>query len=186
MEPISTLALVAAFLAPAPLTKRPDWNEVPSVIHLRSDPTDVLVISPVVAETEAVVKHVQTAALDKSDFLLREVATYGALKDGWDGEGSKAVSAQSMQAAVNFVKTLPGGLPLPGAMVSGEGEVGFYWDLPQGFAEIRFDEAGSGTFFSYHKGGLEAYIQDLKAEVFTRSWFFESLGGLASPHQKAA
>jgi hypothetical protein len=186
MEPLSTLALVAAFLAPAPLTRRPDWSEQPSAIHFHSDPTDVLVVPAAGVETEAVVNHAPSVAFDKSDYLLREVDTYKALKAGWDGEGSKAVSELSMQTAVNFVKLLPGGLPLPGAMVSSEGEIGFYWDLPQGFAEIRFDDAGMGTFFSHHSAGSETYIQDMKAEVFTRSWFFESLGALASPNQKAA
>jgi hypothetical protein len=186
MEPLSTLALVAAFLVPVPLTKRPDWNEQPKAINVFSDPTDVLVSPSAETLTASLLVPIQPAVWDRSDFLVGEVQTYRDLKDGWDGKGSKAVTQKSFDAALQFIRCLPGGLPLPKAMVSSVGEVGFYWDLPEGFADISFGPDGVASFFSRHSNGHESFFDDLETDVFTRTWFFDVLGAMAAPLHKAA
>lgn len=187
-EPISTLALVAAFLAPIPLTRRPEWsarpqNPVDTVAPV--DKTWSPAFSELTTETEEVVSA-NYRILDRSEILAMEVNSYAALPEGWDGPGSVRANAHSLAAALEFIALLPGGLPLPRPMLSSAGEVGFYWDLERGFADISFETNGSASFFSRAHTGEESFQDDLKANLLTRDWFFGSIGSLAFPQANAA
>lgn len=187
-DPISTLALVAAFLAPVPLTKKPEWsaraqNPVDSTSPV--DKTWSTGFSGLRGETEEVVSA-NYQLLDRSEILALEVKSYARLPEGWDGPGSVQANSTSLTAALAFVEILPGGLPLPRPMVSSSGEVGFYWDLERGFADISFEANGSASFFSRTHEGQEAFQDGLKVNELSRNWFFESIGYLASPQSNAA
>jgi len=122
MEPLSTLVLVAAFLAPVPLTKRPDWVVDERVSRHSTGATGTntneLVSAPMVATESILMPPSPSMVSDRRVLLAQEIQTYKFLKNGWDGEGSVAALPESMAAALRFVDQLPGGLPLPGAMLS--------------------------------------------------------------------
>ena len=189
MEPLSTLALVAAFLAPVPLTRRPDFSAgysgesrhvfigeaTETVVSVEAGATESLVLVPGAQKV-----------VDRVDQLRRELQLYQGLSDGWDGEGSLQPHHTSIDAAQRFVGMLPSGLPLPRPMLSNAGEVGFYWDLTGGFADISFDANGLASFFSRTHVGVELYRDGIRSEVFTRDWFFQLLGEMAAPAKMAA
>lgn len=190
MEPLTTMALVAAFLAPVPLTRRPDWSLGSHVIkHPISTVglnTNDLLIAPQVPTEFILMSASQNLSLDRRDLLTKEINAYESLKDGWDGGGSSHASSASVSAALQFVSRLPGGLPLPGAMMSSVGEVGFYWDFEGGYADISFSSDGAASFFSRTHEGQEYFQESLVVEAFTRDWFFQVLGAMAAPQTKTA
>lgn len=187
MEPLSTLVLVAAFLAPVPLTKRPDWDFGSLDSRVDSGPTtNELVMAPTVITDDVVMPTSASSVSDRRVYLAQKVREFQALTDGWDGVGSVAALRNSIEASVSFIDCLPGGIPLPNAMVAATGEVGFYWDLDGGFADINFEGNGSASFFSRDRSGVEYFAEGLTQETFSRRWFFEVLGELASPSKLAA
>ena len=189
MEPLSTLALVAAFLAPIPLTKRPDWTSECNLLvaSLTSPLETTSIVSKVAVETDLIVKPT-TAAIyfDKRELLIAEVEAYKELRAGWDGEGSCSTTHASVDTAKAFIGSYPGGLPLPTPMLSSSGEVGFYWDLEQGYADISFEPDGAASFFSRTHSGNELFQPGLNQASFRRAWYFEVLGALAASTSIAA
>lgn len=190
MEPLSTLVLVAAFLAPVPLTKRPDWvvdscvsNQSVGVVGTN---TNQLVSAPMVETESILMSPPLSMVLDRRVLLAQEIQTYKFLKNGWDGKGSVSAFPESMAAAMQFVEQLPGGLPLPGAMLSSSGEVGFYWDIQGGYADLSFASDGLGSFFSRTHEGQEYFQEALAVESLTREWFFHVLGAMTAPKMEAA
>ena len=123
---------------------------------------------------------------DLADALRTKALMYSEFEDGWDGEGSVAATGTCGDAALAFIDSLPGGLPLPGIMMSFSGEIGFYWDLSGGYADISFAKDGVGSFFSRSSQAQEVFIEELKQGQFTRDWFFGQLGAMAAPVLQAA
>jgi hypothetical protein len=149
------------------------------------------------AKTDAVLRRQTTptewkieldtdATPDPLEALRDEAIRYASLSDGWDGPSSIAVSVASRNSALAFIDVLPPGLPLPKIMVSPEGEIGFYWDLGGGYADISFSENGRGSFFSRTTSSQEEYLEDLAEGSFSRDWFYQRLGEMAAPSLKAA
>ena len=138
------------------------------------------------APTEWKIEVNDSATVDPTDLLRDEVLKFASLTAGWDGSGSMAASEQSRNAALAFLDCIPKGLPIPGAMMSQDGEIEFFWDLPHGYADITFEPTGLASFFSRSSNSTEEFIEALNESAFTRAWFFERLGALAAPVALAA
>lgn len=190
MDPISTLVLVASFLAPVPLTKRPEWAEKVCLSDYSQGAsttnTTVLISASTVSTASILMEPSSSPILDRRVLLAHEIQSYKFLKDGWDGSGGVSAFQKSMDAALYFVEKIPGGLPLPGAMLSSSGEVGFFWDVESGYADINFAPDGSASFFSRTHSGQEYFQESLAGDSFTREWFFQVLGAVSAPKTKAA
>lgn len=193
MEPLTTLMLVCAILAPTPLTNRPEWatsdhSKIKSV--LTSPDVHTTFYEPTTAFLSATDSILMRAPsnifVDRRDLLASEVKVYKSLTMGWDGSESVPPSVSSIDSALTFITKLPGGLPLPRPMISSIGEVGFYWDMDGGFADISFTNDGKASFFSRSTLGIEEFHEDMHIQTFTRDWFFLALGELSSPQTLAA
>lgn len=191
MEPLSTLALVAAFLAPVPITRRPDWSiKSPVMSDLVSKATYNETWSSALVKTseteDLLVDMSEYTYVDRRDLLTKELDEFCTLRDGWDHEDSLAAASASIAAARKFLEIFPGGLPLPRPMLSSKGEAGFYWDLDGGFADLSFDTNGTASFFSRSHEGIENFQEALSVEDLNRNWSFNALGYLAAPKLVAA
>ena len=109
--------------------------------------------------------------------LKKEVEAFRAFPDGWDGEGSKQPSVQAVHAAITALSLVPAGMSLPKSMLSFDGEIGLYWDLPNGYADLNFDASGRNTFFSRDRGGAE-HFEEIGLGQVDASWFWSRLGAL--------
>lgn len=184
-DPISTV-LAAALFAPAIQTGA-RYSE--SAYQARLGTTAPGTDRPVLAQTpttsklyEARTSHV----LDLREALLRQLDNYASYPAGWDGPGSNAPTAASIEAAKVFLSAYPGGLKLPVPMLSPTGDVGFYWSGESGYADINFDADGVASFFSRSLDGVEHFVEGINARQLSRDWFFEALGEVCSPTAMAA
>jgi hypothetical protein len=177
---IITFAVVPAAL----VTGSPAFGVAKPVAKTARSETDATLRSAP-ARTEIAMKAVGSGP-DRAERLREKAREYAEFQDGWDGDGSLRPFARSSEAALKFIDQLPGGLPLPGIMVSAAGEIGFYWDLNGGYADISFSESGAGSFFSRTLAGEEEYLADLQVAGLGRDWFFERLGAMAAPKHAAA
>jgi len=190
MEPLTTLALVAAFLAPVPLTRRPDWASEARAAGERpitesTDTNKIVSATPVITDS-ILMPNSSPVYLDRRELLAQELRAYEMLQAGWDGEASIKPSAESIAAALTFLERFPGGLPLPSPMMSSVGEAGLYWDMQGGYADISFAADQSFSFFSRTHTGVEVFQDALRTEQLDRDWFFHVLGEMASPQIQAA
>ena len=179
----NTLFTIA--MVPAAVGTATAWSGPPLTAIRGESRTDAAIRSER-SSTEIKVAQPDTPLVDPIEVLKQTARTYATFVDGWDGEGSFAASAASVESSLAFIDQLPGGLPLPGIMLARDGELGFYWDLIGGYADISFSLGGSASFFSRSNAGEEQYIDEIPLHRITRSWFFEQLGQLASPTARAA
>ena len=101
---------------------------------------------------------------DKRDLLLKVIARFAALPNGWDGEGSSKPSSVSVEAAKAFLASIPAGIALPIPMVTSVGEMEFYWKLPVGYCDISFDADGVGSLFAKEEAGDEFFLDNLGSD----------------------
>ena len=189
MDPVTAL-LVAPASAGIVITSRSRWEDFGrSMEGLRRQSSET-VRKPWQIEEPATARMLPLTTLptftDKFGQLRNEIQAYVRLDDGWDGEGSLRPSKGSEIAALAFLDAIPGGLPLPVTMVSSQGKLEFYWDLPGGYADISFDAEGKGSFFSRDNDNREVFVDDLQSENFTKKWCFQMIGPIAGPTTKAA
>lgn len=76
-----------------------------------------------------------------------EMEQYRYLEDGWDGAGSVPPSRQSVDAAVELLKSLPRDVSAPEATVSSDGVVGWFWDTGRVYATMSVRGESSFAYF---------------------------------------
>jgi hypothetical protein len=94
---------------------------------------------------------------DYRSVLSNQIMAYGHLPEDWDGEGGVAPSKEAVDDALAFMELLPLSGKLPKSMVSGDGEVGFYWKTDSAYIDVSF--FGDGKIVYYGRAmheGLEA------------------------------
>ena len=187
IDPISTV-LVAALYAPIALSANRAWRTTEFHGSQASElfETDRPVLAFETATTRLASSLFKQALPNRHVAVLNEILHYGKFQNGWDGPRSVGPSLNSVKAAESFVHALPAGLPLPTPMVSGTGEVGFYWNEEAGYADMSFDAEGVGSFFSKDQSGEEFFEDEVRVSELRRDWFFEKLGVIATPVRQAA
>lgn len=93
----------------------------------------------------------------KRALLQRLIEQFAAIHDGWNGAGSVAPRAASVNAARTFLESIPPGVALPTPMITELGEMELYWSLPTGYADISFDAEGIGSLFIRSMGSDEFF-----------------------------
>lgn len=163
MDPITTL-LVFPVAAGVLATARPQFeryleNFQRSQVTYKVD-TEHAVVVRIPTATEMVLTT-SPVVQDKRAALQKAIARFAALPDGWDGEGSTRPSSFAVDAAKEFLASLPSGISLPTPMVTAEGEMEFYWKLRIGYADVSFDADGVGSFFARDEVGGEIFVDGL-------------------------
>jgi hypothetical protein len=188
MEPVTTFALTVALLGAVPATQR-------SVADVQSGPAGIVGEPSAGSSFLAVLPGPAMEATRFLDFLgqwqlapqslispqellKREVAAYRDLNVGWNGPDFILPSSRAIDAALAFLERLPSRLPLPRPMLSHDGELGLYWDLVGGYAEVSFDPDGTLTYFSRAKDGEERFQEGVAVSTLGSEWYWESIGSL--------
>lgn len=188
MEPVTTFALTVALLGAVPATQR-------SVAELQSGRAGVVgeplagssilaVLPGPAAETTRFLEFfgqeqlAPQSLISPQELLKREVAAYRDLGVGWNGPDFSLPNSRAIDAALGFLEGLPSRLPLPRPMLSHDGELGLYWDLVGGYAEVSFDPDGALTYFSRSKDGEERFQEGIAVPTLGSEWYWESIGSL--------
>ncbi len=184
MEPVSTLIVVAAFLIPAAPTRRLIWEEsaeaTPKVLHVEEKYT-FKPLSPGVSNPSTnhlLYESSLVPTISGREQLRRETKTYSSLKPEWDGPDSALPSVLSMDTALRLIDGVPSRLPLPRPMLSFDGELGLYWDLQHGYAELSIERDGQISFFSRDSAGQERFDESLTPASLNQAWFWGAIGHL--------
>jgi len=151
MDPITAIAFASAmaFVPPAP---RPNTGSI-----IRHSGTEYCLDRRTTSDR-------QQESADLNAPVFTELLGYKSFVDGWDGDGSLAPSASDIHDAIAFVEMLAPYLPLPGAMLSPEGQIGLYWNTPIAYVDINFDSNGTISIYTRGRGAqpsAEQYVDNL-------------------------
>jgi hypothetical protein len=81
--------------------------------------------------------------------LVSKILSYLKLEHDWDGYDGVPPEKQAVISAINFVELLKKeNFIQPKAMLSGDGEVGLYWDANGIFIDVGFEESGLMSFYA--------------------------------------
>ena len=192
MEPVSTLIIAVTLLAPAAPTRRLIWDKSSEteskVLRVEKKYTSRPLLPGAIAPATSHILYTPDVmpTLSAREQLKKETQTYSTLKSGWDGPDSLPPSVPSMETALHLIDALPARLPLPRPMLSFNGELGLYWDLHGGYAELSVETGGQISFFSRDAKGLEHFEENLARTTCSQSWFWGAIGHLDAPLQAAA
>ncbi|WP_290873394.1 hypothetical protein [Aquabacterium sp.] len=192
MDPISTFTLAAAMLVAAPATRKQIFDCQPEAIKKEFIATDTVFLLPGNVAQPAAEYLIKIGSSPKflsvshREMLKREVGAYSDLTDGWNGPGTMPPPHEILDVALNMIDAIPARLPLPRPMISASGEIGLYWDLAGGYAEVGFDPNGEVTFFSRDQHGVERFENLRDLMILEQSWFWDRLGPFDSPAKEAA
>lgn len=93
--------------------------------------------------------------------LRARVEQWTKLPDDWDGNYGQPLSVGVSNAAESVLAALQAqGLPVPSPYIAGDGEVGFRWQLADGFASISLLEDGHVVAFARSSDGKAPYRLD--------------------------
>jgi hypothetical protein len=110
--------------------------------------------------------------------LSEEIEQYkNEYQDGWDGPRSKGPTELATRAALSAIARIPSGMPLPKTMLSPNGDLGLYWDMPVAYADLSFDADGQITFFARNEEGAECFA-DLDPGELGTNWYWSNIGSL--------
>ena len=186
-DPITTV-LAAALFSPIGIPPTKFWKKT-DIEDLRV--SEVFETDRIIFQVENPTAHLVADPFEFSipsrlDGIVSEIRHYTTFPDGWDGEYSRRATDASSSAAIDFICALPGGLPLPEPMMSPSGEIGFYWNEEQGYADVSFDADGEGSFFSKDVDGNEVFEDGIRVAEIDRAWFFDKIGSISAPSRLAA
>lgn len=192
MEPVSTVILAIAFFAPATLTRRIIWEGSPTksseVMNIEKKYTakPLLANTPTPVTSHLLYRPDAVPTLSMREQLKRETEAYSELKAGWDGPNSAVPSTLVIDLALQLIDGLPARLPLPRPMLSASGELGLYWDLELGYAELSVEPDGRISFFSREMNGKERFDEGLTPASLTQAWHWHAIGHLDAVWKAAA
>ena len=98
----------------------------------------------------------QTSEKEK---LIGEVRSWAAFTADWDGEGASSPNKLSLEAASNFIRSLPGTIIDAAPMINANGRAGLFWNSHDFYADLEFLGDGRIAYFiqksdDRHKGLL--------------------------------
>lgn len=93
---------------------------------------------------ERVMTAAQNVRSEQMTALMRTLVDYHFLPHDWDGYDGQPAKAAALLDALEFLRQLPGTLPVPSPMLSGSGTIGLYWDRGTFYASLEFE--GDGTY----------------------------------------
>jgi hypothetical protein len=144
------------------------WSLQPTFVQPTSRSTEDLSRLLSLAHGELTSRRILTgtaAAESAAADLRASLEGYSRLEDGWDGPRSKAPSSRSIEIAELLLDRLPDALPSPKAMLSANGEVGFYWNLSNMFADLVIEDDHTVSLFIRAKdSGTEDLFEGLPVE----------------------
>ena len=166
---ISTVTAIAlAYGMAKPTTKDDGWNlhKIPPSLFVEDKAsTDQMILGKAayISSTTATQYSASTHARNKIESLKAELATYGSVLHGWDGEGSEPPNSTHISAASQILSLLPAGVPIPVPMLSADGEVGLYWKTSDYLADAVIEDAHHFSLFirSLNDGNLETSISSI-------------------------
>lgn len=97
---------------------------------------------------------------DRFQEALQQIWEYEGLPEGWDGDMGQSASEEASDAAREFLRALPDGVPEPSTMISPDGEIGLYWAEGDYYAEVGFQSGNRSYFFSKGAGRTPVYLDD--------------------------
>lgn len=190
MEPITTLILYGALLAPVISTSAPKWREDTGVTARCVVAEQTAFISPKSVSLET---YGTAYTFSPNHFpsqvnrIISTLESYRTLGDGWGGEESLMPNDISIDAAIWFINSMPAGIELPSPMISYEGQIGLYWSSTSGYVSLDFESNGYASLYSRNRQvGSDYFADDIKLSECNRSWYENTLSVLHSSTLRAA
>lgn len=87
--------------------------------------------------------------------LMRKVSAFATLASNWDGYDGVPASWPMVRDAFTFLKKLPYHTSLPTPMLSGNGQIAFYWERDGLYLEATMEGNGTYHYFADFEDNYE-------------------------------
>ena len=100
----------------------------------------------------------------KQDLVAARLMSYLDLKNGWDGFGGMAPTSSAVSDALEFLRQVPGNIPVPQPMLSGDGEVGLLWKRGEVYIDIGFIGDKLFSYYAEGENGLKDENENIQIQ----------------------
>lgn len=181
VDPITSL-LIVSYLATTPITTRnPNYFDSPKKYSAGVNDacygraTEYTITTNYGLATASLIspQSIRSIPPDCISLIKNELDTYRFLENGWDGEDSLKPTEQSITRAKTIIDNFPSGLPIPTPMLSRKGEVGFYWNNENFYADLQLESDKKISYYARKKSGdfPEIFHDGLLESTIIAEWF---------------
>jgi len=187
MDPI-TMALVATVTL-ATSTQRPKWEDSTKAANPHSTlqvelsaPRTTFVTamasaieSVAMAQTPPAVAAPVTAQVLK-ERLFQQLMSYMPVGDAVNN-GDTPSRIEDILIANQFLRKLPGSIPLPGLMRNSEGHIGMYWDNDRVYIDVDVDSDTTVSVYTRVRAtDAHKLLEDVVVNDIDSNWYEENIG----------
>ena len=118
------------------------------------------------------------AKLDHHLNLKKSITSFKSLGQNWDGDGAAEIPESAVKASLKFlelVNEFMRGTELASVAPSPDGEVVFYWNQSNGYAEVNFDSTGTVTLCWKVEDEEMQLIEECDKIFFEDDWIYKSV-----------
>ncbi len=138
-------------------------------------PTD----NPSLIENIKEVQLQENTIYNRNKELFYELNSYSKLENNWDGYNGVPPNKNIIDTAIYFLYLLEENCNSPEVMLSGLGEISFYWKEKEKYIEVIFDTPNNYTFFYQISdeilGKDDIYIEKLDNNLKTALTYFSKI-----------
>lgn len=96
-------------------------------------------------------------------FYSKKLQNFCYKEAGWDGYNGVPASEEAAADTFLFIDRLAMDLEWPRIGLSGDGEIGLFWDWGRGFIDVGFVGGGSYSYYARNAHGEEIFGDDIDA-----------------------
>lgn len=179
MEPVSTLMLAASISLGAAATQRPKWEDT---IAPATPPTTI--VHPV--EKRTIVRAIapqtkkDVVASSPKERLFAQLLSYIPVGTE-DPEVEPVSDLEHILVANQFLRELPGSIPLPTLMRNDDGRIGMFWDNDDTYIDL--DVESNSTFSLYTRvrsTGERKLIENIDINTLSSAWYLDNFETVAA------
>lgn len=118
-------------------------------------------VTPQITQPTVRPSYAHRLLFEDKKLLQQPIREYIQEADGWDGYHGKHPSPQAEQDVKTFIKMLPSNFKSPRKGVSGDGEIGLFWEKDQIYIDIGFVGNHLYSFYARDSDGIEYFGDDI-------------------------
>lgn len=190
LEPITSVLLVGYLACSPAATRKPDYfNAAQKEVVLGDCFSELETRYTITEDFYPVTNYLILPQLvgqfhydDHLESISNEIDSYSLLEDGWDGEDSFKPSNANLERAKLLLGKLPSGIPNPTPMLSKSGDLGFYWNNEDFYADLHLESELSISLYVRKKTDKlnEYFFDNLPEASLTSNWIKENVNILYS------
>ena len=114
------------------------------------------------ADINSEISKLQAKESKNIEAAIAKLITFYSYEQNWDGYSGVIPSGKAVDDAITFLRKLPNHSFIPRPGISGDGEIGLFWETKNLFVDIGFIGDGKYSYYAKDRDDKEIFGDDIK------------------------